>query len=143
MILSELTNWQENRTAVLEKSNDCIYLYSHSHDEDQNLKTLWVVNTRKKDTLDDSVRAGMENGDQPYMPLKYCNDNAFISEHENEEDWRLQWGLDQNSIAVYYKNSLIAVMPEWSGFKEFSGYALGVNAETPIAWPLLPGGCRS
>lgn len=138
MILSELTNWQENRTAVLECSNDCIYLYSYPHEEDQDLKTLWVANTKKRDTLENGIKSDMENGDQPYMPIKFCNQNAYISEYENEEDWKLQWGLDQNSIAVYYKNSLIAVMPEWSGIKEFSGYSSGVSAETAMAWPLLP-----
>lgn len=138
MILSELTNWQENRTAVLEQSNDCVYLYSHPHQEDQDLRTLWVVNTKEKDTSDNSIVSDMKNGEQPYMPLKYCSTSGLITDFHNENDWRLQWGLDQNSIAVYFRNALFAVMPEWSGFKGFCGYSIGANTETEIAWPLLP-----
>ena len=138
MILSELTNWQENRTAVLEYSNDCIYLYSHPHQEDQDLKILWVVNTKERDTPQNSIVSDMRNGDQPYMPMEYCNQNGLIEDYQNKQDWQLQWGLDQNSIAVYFRNTLVAIMPEWSGYQGFSGYSVGANAETEIAWPLLP-----
>lgn len=70
--------------------------------------------------------------------MKYCNSIGLISDYSAEEDWRLQWGLDQNSIAVFFRNELIAIMPEWSGYEGFYGYSAGTNEETEIAWPLLP-----
>lgn len=39
MILAELSNWQENRTAVLEYANDCIYLYNHPHQEGESFNS--------------------------------------------------------------------------------------------------------
>jgi hypothetical protein len=70
------------------------------------------------------------------MPKKYCTDSAYINDFEKHGNWELQWGLDQNSIAVYFKGKIIAIMPEWSGVNGFDGYSLGVSTETPLAWEL-------
>ena len=139
MTLLEITNWVQSRTAVLEYDNDSIHLYSHPHSKDQELKCLWVANTSKRMFKTGDIASDMKKGLQPYMPKKHCNKKAFIKDYENKDNWRLQWGLDQNSISVHYKDKLIAVMPEWSGHEGFWGYSIGVSDETDIAWPLNDG----
>ena len=136
MILTELTNWNESRTAILDSSNECIYLYSNPHADNLEMKTMWIANTVSKETSENSIKNDMQNGLQPYIPVKFCSEKGIISDYTNKEDWRLQWGLDQNSIAVFFKEELIAVLPEWSGYNGFSGYSAGVTCETPMAWPL-------
>jgi len=136
MILLEVTNWVNSRTAVLEYDNDSIHLYSHPHSDDQELKCLWVANTTKRLLKNNNIASDMKKGLQPYMPKKHCNDSAYIKDFKNKDNWSLKWGLDQNSISVHYKDNLISVMPEWSGYEGFWGYSIGVSNETDIAWPL-------
>lgn len=133
MIIVELENWLGNKVAILEENNNSIYLYSYSKDKD--VLALWVANS-KKSHKNKSIKDDMEDGLPPYMPSEYCNSNGYILDYENEENWELQWGLEQNSIAVWYKGELVAVMPEWSGFKGFFGYSVGADSETELAWPL-------
>ena len=79
----------------------------------------------------------MDKGIQPYLPKQYCNQEGYISDYSNKDNWSLQWGLDQNSIAVLYKDNIVAIMPEWAGTNDFYGYSIGTNSETPVAWPLI------
>jgi hypothetical protein len=137
MILSELQNWQECRTAILEYENDSVYLYSHPHQENLELKSLWVANTKKRIFGKSSIKADFDKGIQPYLPKEYCIESGYISDYKNEKNWHLQWGLDQNSIAVYFKNKIIAILPEWSGTSGFCGYSRGTDKESAVAWPLL------
>ncbi len=136
MILVELQNWLGNRTAILDYDNDTIYLYNYPNSKNFKGKTLWVANTKKRKKEKSNIKSEMEKGLQPYMPNKYCNSEGYITDFSNEKIWTLQWGLDQNSIAVYYKGKIIAIMPEWSGMKDFHGYTLGTAHITPLAWPL-------
>ncbi|MCM8530411.1 MAG: suppressor of fused domain protein [Lentisphaeraceae bacterium] len=133
MVIAELENWLGNKVAILEGNNNSIYLYIYS--KDQNVIALWVANSKRIDNPKD-IKTEMEEGLPPYMPNEQCNDKGYILAHENENDWELQWGLDQNSIAVWYKGKIISIMPEWSGLQGFYGYSIGTDYETPLAWPL-------
>lgn len=137
VILAEVSNWLESRTAVVEHVNDCIYVYNHNHNDREDFRALWLCNTSQKDCTAQSIVDDMKSGNQPYLPHEFSNDKTLIVDFDNEEDWEVQWGLDQNSLSVFYKESLIAVMPEWSGYKGFNGYSVGVSKENDLAWPLL------
>ena len=136
MVLAELQNWQECRTAVLEYENDSIYLYNHPHHGNPELKSLWIANTKRRWFGKSDIKSDMDKGLQPYMPKEDCNESGYIKDFKNSGNWELQWGLDQNSIAVSYQGKIIAIMPEWSGVNGFYGYSAGVMGETPLAWPL-------
>ncbi|MGY8767401.1 MAG: hypothetical protein ACKVH8_03060 [Pirellulales bacterium] len=136
MVIAELQNWQEWRTAVLEYENDSIYLYNHPHNGNPDLKSSWVANTKRRWLRKSDIKSDMDKGLQPYMPKDYCNESGYIKDFKDSENWELQWGLDQNSIAVSYKGKIITIMPEWSGENGFYGYSAGVIGETPLAWPL-------
>jgi len=138
LILIEQQNWQGCRTAILEYENNCIYIYSYPHNDKSLIaKSLWVANTKKRIFSKSSITADAKKGLQPYMPKKLCNNAGFIKDYNNKENWFLQWGLDQNSIAVYFKNKIITILPEWSGLDGFYGYSLGCNETTALAWPLI------
>lgn len=137
MILAELQNWQECRTAILEYENDSVYLYSHPHQKNLDLKSLWVANTKKRMFEKSNIKSDFVSGVQPYLPKEYCTENGYLSDFKNEKNWKLQWGLDQNSIAVYFKNKIIAILPEWSETNGFCGYSIGTDKESAVAWPLL------
>jgi len=138
LILIQQKNWQECRTAILEYENDCIYLYSYPHnDKSLMAKSLWIANTKKRIFSKTNIKDDAKKGLQPYMPKKFCKNEGFIKDYKNNENWFLQWGLDQNSIAVYFKDKIIAILPEWSGLDGFYGYSLGCNETTPLAWPLI------
>ena len=122
MILSELQNWQECRTAILEYENDAIYLYSYPSQENLEIKSLWVANTKKRLFSKSNIKSDFDKGIQPYMPKGSCNRDGYVSDYSNKDNWALQWGLDQNSIAVFYKDNIVAIMPEWSGVNGFWGY---------------------
>lgn len=136
MTLAELQNWCESRTAILEYENDSVYLYSHPQHENLDIKTLWVANTKKRIFGKSDIKADFNRGIQPYLPKEYCLKSGYITDFKNKENWKLQWGLDQNSIAVYFKGAVIAILPEWSGFNGFHGYSAGTNRESVVAWPL-------
>ena len=133
MVIIEIENWLGNKVAILEENNDAIYLYSYS--KESEVKALWVANSREV-LKPNGIKDDMENGLPPYMPADLCNEFSYITDFEDDENWELQWGLDQNSIAVWYKDKIVAVMPEWSGFKGFFGYSIGANCENELAWPL-------
>jgi hypothetical protein len=137
MVLVELQNWQECRTAIIEYENDSVYLYSYPHDKSLELKSLWVANTKKRLLKKSSIKSDFEKGLQPYLPKKYCLEKGYISDFRDKDNWELQWGLDQNSIAVYFKGKIIAILPEWSGTNDFYGYSTGTDKESALAWPLL------
>jgi hypothetical protein len=139
MILLEHENWIGSRTAVLEQGNDAIYLYSWPNDDQGQGKSVWVANSKKRIRNRSSIEKDMNKGAQPYLPRKLCNANGYIVDYADAGQWELQWGLDQNSIAVRYRNRIVAILPEWSGFKGFHGYSVGTDDETSVAWPLLDG----
>ena len=136
MTLVEQENWQQTRVAILEFENDAIYLYSYPSDDQREMKSLWVANSKKRLFKKSNIKKDLDKGLPPYLPHEFCNDHGYIVDFNNENDWRLQWGLDQNSIAVWFKGEIVAIMPEWSGINGFCGYSIGVVGETPVAWAL-------
>jgi hypothetical protein len=62
MVLAELQNWQECRTAVLEYDNDSIYLYNHPRYENLELKSLWVANTKKRLFDKSDIKSDLDKG---------------------------------------------------------------------------------
>ena len=138
MTIISLQNWVEQRTAIIEYENDSIYLYSYpNNDSSLPSKSLWIANTKKRLLKKSNINDDFAKGIQPYMPIKHCTKNGYIKDFKDINNWEIQWGLDQNSIAVYFKNNIVAIMPEWAGItSDFWGFSIGAKDETPIAWPL-------
>lgn len=137
MVLLEVSNWQGSRTAILESENNCIYLYSYPSEPDRPMKTLWVANTKRLFFKKTDIKKDMDAGLQPYMPIKNCTNSGVVTDFSDKGLWDIQWGLDQNSIALRYKGAIIAIIPEWSGHEGFWGYSSGTANETAISWPLV------
>lgn len=135
VILREQPNLFETKVAILEADadNDSIYLYVFPPDAPQQICALWVANASDRDAaqVEEQMRAALP----PRLPHAQINAAAVITDLE-PDNWDVRWSLDQQSVAVWHLDEIVAIMPSWGPVNRFSGFARGCAAETSVAWPL-------
>lgn len=81
--------------------------------------------------------AGMREGIAPMLPRPSCREPGG-SPPLDPERLRIVWFEDGVAAALLEDGEPLAILPLWSGFKGFGGYARDCAEETPLCWPLIP-----
>lgn len=121
--------------AFVERYKNCYYFYLwfNPTSPDCKVKACWICNRNKapkKINTDD-----MGNGKAPMMPAEYvAHDLDGIS--LDEQKLSIVWFEEGASAALTYNDEILCVIPEWSGFKDFHGYAKYAKGTGPFAWEI-------
>lgn len=121
--------------AFVEESDTCCYLYLwfHPGKEDGYMKSCWICNVGKAPETED-VEA-MKSGMAPAMPKKYiCHEEGGI--RLNADKLELVWYEEGDAAALFEGDTLLCVIPWWSGYQSFNGYARYAVGTAPYAWEL-------
>lgn len=120
--------------AIVEKTENCYYFYIfYPIREDIKVKMCWVCNRKKapdKVNTDD-----MGNGKTPLMPAEFVAHDLNGIELD-EEKLSVVWFEEGDSAALLCGDDILAVIPAWSGYKGFHGYAKYAKGTGPFAWEL-------
>jgi len=132
--LLESPSPNDNGVAVVEQDERvaCFYLMTEI-DDVKRIRTCWVRNLQ---TAPDSLDVdGLREGAPPMMPKPYCN-HPNGSSPLDASSVRIVWAEEGDAAALYERSELLAVIPSWSGSKEFDGFARDCIGEGPLAWEL-------
>lgn len=120
--------------AFVEKYDDCYYFYIFfPFSKEQKVKNCWICNRKKapdKINLDD-----MSNGKGPMMPAEFVTHDINGIELD-EKNLSIVWFEEGESAALLCGEDILAVIPGWSGYKNFHGYAKYAKGTGPFAWEL-------
>lgn len=121
--------------AFVEESDTCCYFYLwfNAGLENAYMKTCWICNTGKAPGKMD-VDA-MEDGMAPAMPGEYVKHDAD-GIRLNREKLSIVWFEEGDAAALLEGDTLLCVIPGWSGYQDFPGYSRYALGTTPYAWEL-------
>jgi hypothetical protein len=128
-----------NIEAFVEQDDRCAYLYLREVDDPSlepagfGVKSCWVRNLGPAPAS--LSLAEMRQGLAPMMPRTSCahpEGEAPLA----EEALRIVWFEEGDAAALLEGDSVLAIVPCWSGEKGFYGYARDCTAPSPFAWPL-------
>jgi Suppressor of fused protein (SUFU) len=132
--LLEQANPHGTVRAVVESDGRVMYLYLWGHPStDFGMRAVWLRNLDPAPAELDMD--AMKAGEPPLMPAKHCQQTKR-QEPPSELDLRVVWLPEGNGVALYEDRRLWAVIPPWSGQKDFKGYCSEAVGEGPLAWEL-------
>ena len=122
-----------NAIAVVEQDERVAFFYLKLAGKDDRMRACWVRNVGPAPAGVD-VEA-MREGRAPMMPAGHCAHPGGAAPLVRE-DLRVVWSEEGDGVALYERESLLAVIPSWSGMGDFYGYARDARGEGPVAWEL-------
>jgi hypothetical protein len=133
-ILIVETSPNGNIEAFVEQDDRVAYFYLRgSEDIEFGVRSCWVRNLKPApDHLDVH---GMREGTAPMLPREYCQQTSG-GPALNEDNLRIVWFEEGDAAALLENEDIIAVLPSWSGYKGFNGYARDCKGESDLCWEL-------
>ena len=121
--------------AYAEQTENAVYFYLFNYiaDAPGNVKTCWVCN--RKPAPDALTAENWPRGTAPMMPrsgVKHDLNGIDIS----PEGLKILWFETGDSALLMQKGNVLAVIPPWSGYKDFHGYARYAAGTQPYAWEM-------
>ncbi|MDE7224098.1 MAG: suppressor of fused domain protein [Acetatifactor sp.] len=121
--------------ALVEESDTCCYFYLWVFPGTQNacMKSCWICNVGKApDKIDvDAMKDGMA----PAMPAEYVKHDVNGIRLDREK-LSIVWLEEGDAAALLEGDTLVCVIPGWSGYQGFSGYSRYALGTAPYAWEL-------
>jgi hypothetical protein len=77
----------------------------------------------------------MRSGEGPANPRAYCR-SKDSGVAPRTADIRVVWLAEGDGVAVFERDTIVAIIPPWSGSGGFHGYARDAIGEGPVAWEL-------
>lgn len=108
-------------TATVEQDNRVTYLYLWGPENSNfGMRSCWIRNIQAAPKHVDKTE--MKNGIPPMMPQEFCK---FPQGQEklNKNDLKIIWLEEGEALALLSKEEILAIIPCWSGFDGFFGYA--------------------
>lgn len=125
-----------SRSAVVEDDGRTVYLYltaANPQNPEKDMSAVWVANLIAGP--DERDLPSMEAGTPPLMPRGgTCHPEGRPS--YREEDLELVWFEEGDGVALLERGQPLAVIPGWSGFEGFHGYARDAVGQQELAWEL-------
>ncbi len=133
-IILEESSPHNNLEAFVEQDDRVAYLYLRGlHNEEFGLKKCWLRNLVQAPAQLDVE--GMRQGIPPMLPRENCTYPAGQTPLKADR-LSFVWFPEGDGIAVLEDGQMLAVIPPWGGFKDFSGYARDCVGESPLCWKL-------
>lgn len=119
--------------AIVQHDGRALYLYLSDNGGPFGTRACWVRNFLPGPLT--FVAADLEAGRPPLLPSMFCNHPTGLAPPAPQA-LRIVWFEEENGVALYEHDQLLAVIPPWSGQEEFHGYARDCLAENKVCWPL-------
>lgn len=133
-VLLEEVNPNGNIQAVVEADEQVCFFYLYgAQDSDFETASVWVRNHIPAPPTLDASR--MNAGLPPANPAAHCRHKQGAPPLQRDE-LRVVWLPEGNGAALYEGDELLAIIPPWSGFEGFAGYARDCIGDGPVAWEL-------
>ncbi|AXR59838.1 suppressor of fused domain protein [Leptospira mayottensis] len=121
-------------TAYLEDDGRTVYLYLQGEQNPEfGIKSVWVCN--RVEAPDKRSVEDLSNGLAPLLLYSEVNEPKPHPALEEKELYFI-WTEEGDGVALFYKETLIAFLPSWSGTKGFHGYSFHAKIEALTAYPL-------
>jgi hypothetical protein len=123
-----------NIQAVVEADEDVCYFYLFGAEETKfGMKSVWVRNhSPAPDTLNVE---GMKAGNPPQNPKAHCRHPAGLPSLKQDQ-LRVVWLPEGDGAALFEGTELLAIIPPWSGYKGFHGFARDALGDGQLAWEI-------
>ncbi len=123
-------------TAIVEQDTNVVYFYLWgSESSNFGVKSCWVRNLKEApETIDESE---LKKGNPPMQTKQFCRFSKG-QEKLKKEDLEIIWFEEGDGAALLLNQKIIAVIPAWSGFGGFKGYARDCIGEGEFSWELKP-----
>lgn len=132
-----LEDWSPvcNIQAFVEKTEKTYYFYLWENPEgaEPQIKTCWICNRVEAPKEIDMSEFG--EGQAPRMPAEFVN-HAQGGIELQEEALRIVWFEEGDAAALLEGDKILAVIPCFSGYKNFHGYSVYADGAGPFAWEL-------
>lgn len=133
-VLLESASPNGNAAAFVEQDDRVVYMYLQTEgDTTRTLRTCWVRNLTAAPLQLDA--GAMREGIPPLMPAEHCRHPQGCLPLAPDH-LKVVWSEEGDAVALYEEDSLLAVIPAWSGQNGFDGYAQDCLGEGPGAWEL-------
>jgi hypothetical protein len=120
--------------AVVEQDDRVAFIYLFSGQvKSFGTKACWVRNLKKAPPVPDGE--SMKMGLPPMLSQDYCVQKE-AARPLHKEDLRIVWFEEGDGAALLEKGEILAVIPSWSGYKGFRGYARDCTGSNDLCWPL-------
>lgn len=122
--------------AFVEKSDTCYYFYLWFKplSPQAKMRTCWICNRKNAPKTIDLD--GMGNGRAPMMPAEFVA-HAPGGMELDEKSLSIVWFEEGTGAALLSGEEILCVIPEWSGYKDFHGYAKYAKGTGPFAWEMV------
>jgi hypothetical protein len=132
-ILEDLSPNGNVQASVMQDDRVAFFYLQGAPETEFGLKTCWVRNLSKAPpTLEVH---DMRRGDAPMLPAKHCK-HPRGSTPLSKARLRIVWFEEGDAAALLEDNEVLAIIPSWSGYKGFDGYARDCIGEGPLCWEL-------
>lgn len=133
-VLLEDVNPNGNIQAVVEADEQVSFFYlCPAEGLDFETKSVWVRNHIPAPRTLDAAR--MKAGLPPANPATHCRHKQGAPSL-SRDDLQVVWLPEGNGAALYEGDDLLAIIPPWSGYKGFAGYARDCIGDGPVAWEI-------
>ncbi|NMM47804.1 suppressor of fused domain protein [Marinigracilibium pacificum] len=121
-------------TAIVEQDDRVAYFYLWGPDNsDFGVRSCWIRNLQPYSDKDEKYF--IKDGNAPMMHSQFCKFPEGEPKLEKEE-LEIVWLEEGDGAALLYRNEILAIIPTWSGYDGFFGYATSCNGEGDFAWEL-------
>ena len=132
-IIVESISPNGNIEAFVEQDAHVAFFYLRgSADTEFGVRSCWVRNLRAAPAELDA--AGMVKGHPPMLPRRQCSHQGG-ARPLSQSRLRVVWFEEGDAAALLEDGDPIAVIPPWSGYDGFGGYARDCLEEGPLCWP--------
>ncbi len=121
--------------AIVEKTekNYYFYFWVNPESEEAEIRSCWICN-RVKAPADEQEALAVE-GEAPCMPAEYVDHDPEGIDLD-EDSLSIEWFEEGNAAALLSGDRIIAVIPNFSGYKGFHGYSIYARGTGSFAWEL-------
>ena len=121
--------------AIVEQTASTVYFYLFFplKDDSEKIRFCWVCNRKPAPQgLDPDF---MKGGNAPMMPARFVTHDAN-GITPDPDALEIVWFEEGESAALLENGRLLAVIPAWSGMKDFHGYCRYAKGTAPFAWEM-------
>lgn len=122
-------------TAIVEQDKRTVYFYLISNNKELSfgVKSCWVRNLKKAPKSADLK--SLKKGFPPLLSADFCK----FPKGQNKlspENLKIVWFEEGDGAALLENDSILAIIPSWSGYQGFHGYSRDCIGESSLSWEI-------
>lgn len=132
-ILEDVSPNGNVQASVMQDDRVAFFYLQGAKETEFGFKACWVRNLGKAPAK--LAAQDMRRGDAPMLPANHCK-HPRGSTPLSKDRLRIVWFEEGDAAALLEDDDVLAIIPSWSGYKGFDGYARDCVGEGPLCWEL-------